>query len=88
MEIAWSDGHLSRYPWAYLRGWCPCAGCQGHGTTRRFVPVKNARLARVFAVGRYALSLRWEDGHETGIYSYAYLRELCPCCGTNKEARE
>lgn len=80
VEIRWSDGHVSRYPWQYLRGWCPCAGCQGHGTKRRFIGVKNAQLQRVFVVGRYALGFRWEDGHETGIYSYSYLRQLCPCC--------
>lgn len=80
VEIRWNDGHVSRYPWRYLRGWCPCAGCQGHGTKRRFVETANARLQVVFLVGRYALGFRWEDGHETGIYSYGYLRELCPCC--------
>lgn len=80
LRIVWSDGHTSRYPWRYLRGWCPCASCQGHEATRKFVHPANSELLLVFAVGRYALGFRWADGHETGIYSYRYLRALCPCC--------
>ncbi len=30
-------------------------------------------------VGRYAVNIQWSDGHDTGIYSYQTLRELCPC---------
>jgi DUF971 family protein len=78
VRIEWSDGHISEYPFAYLRGWCPCAGCQGHGGERRFIHADND-LDRIGVVGRYALNPVWADGHETGIYSYAYLRELCPC---------
>jgi DUF971 family protein len=78
VRITWSDGHLGEYPFAYLRGWCPCAGCQGHGGEKRFVH-GNSDLQAINPVGRYALSFVWGDGHETGIYSYAYLRELCPC---------
>lgn len=80
MQVTWSDSHVSRYPWNYLRGWCPCAQCQGHSGTRRFVEVTSVQLQHVSLVGRYALNLRWSDGHETGIYTFAYLRELCPCC--------
>lgn len=81
LRITWSDQHVSEYPWAYLRGWCPCAGCQGHGNEKRFIHAPNTDLARIGLVGRYALNPVWGDGHETGIYSYTYLRELCPCCG-------
>jgi DUF971 family protein len=78
VRIEWSDGHVSDYPFAYLRGWCPCAGCQGHSGERRFVHADSA-LQTISVVGRYALNPVWGDGHETGIYSYQYLRELCPC---------
>ena len=83
LQIEWSDAHVSEYPFAYLRGWCPCAACQGHGGERRFVHA-DSDLARVNPVGRYALNPVWRDGHESGIYSYQYLRELCPCpaCGS------
>ncbi len=78
VQIAWSDGHASTYPYAYLRGWCPCAMCQGHSGEKRFVH-GNSDLAKIEPVGRYALTFTWGDGHETGIYSYTYLRQLCPC---------
>ena len=76
LQILWDDDDLSRYPFEYLRGWCPCAACQGHGAERRFVTVKNPKLASISMVGHYALSPRWDDGHETGIYTFEYLRNL------------
>jgi DUF971 family protein len=79
LRITWDDGHVSDYPLAYLRGWCPCAGCQGHGGERRYVHAAETELANLSVVGRYALNLEWADGHQTGIYTYRYLRELCPC---------
>ena len=81
VRIQWSDGHESTYEYAYLRGWCPCAGCQGHGGDVRYVHAEVTELANIALVGNYALGLTWADGHDTGIYSYQHLRELCPCCG-------
>lgn len=79
LRLTWNDGHVSEFAYAYLRGWCPCAGCQGHGNARRYVHASNTELTRIGVVGKYALSLAWGDGHDTGIYSYRYLRELCAC---------
>jgi Mrp family chromosome partitioning ATPase/DUF971 family protein len=79
LQVVWTDGHQSEYPLEYLRGWCPCAECQGHGGTRHFVRAPTAELAGWEPVGRYAVCFRWQDGHATGIYSYRYLRELCAC---------
>ena len=79
VHISWSDGHASVYPFAHLRGWCPCASCQGHSGDKRFIEGGNADLQRIAPVGRYALSFLWGDGHETGIYAYPYLRALCQC---------
>ncbi len=79
LVITWNDGHVSDFPYAYIRGWCPCATCQGHGNEKRFVHAPECELTNIAVVGTYALSLTWSDGHDTGIYSYRYLRELCPC---------
>ena len=76
LKILWDDDDLSYYPFEYLRGWCPCAACQGHGVERHFIAVTDPKLAGISMVGNYALSPRWEDGHETGIYSFEYLRDL------------
>jgi DUF971 family protein len=75
-EITWSDGVRCIYPNEILRGYCPCAHCQGHGGTINFVPGGNSELRDLQPVGNYALALKWGDGHETGIYTFEYLRSL------------
>ena len=79
VRITWDDGHVGEYKQEYLRGYCPCALCQGHGSQLRFIPVPGAILEGICGVGNYAIELRWQDGHSTGIYSFDYLRSLCPC---------
>ena len=79
VRILWDDDHLSDYPLGYLRGWCPCAVCQGHGGERRFVHVEDPQLVSSSQVGNYALTFFWQDGHQTGIYTFEYLRNLCAC---------
>ncbi|MGE0821768.1 MAG: gamma-butyrobetaine hydroxylase-like domain-containing protein [Candidatus Binatia bacterium] len=76
LRILWDDDLLSEYAFSYLRGWCPCAVCQGHGGDRNFIRVENPQLAGISMVGNYALNPHWTDGHETGIYTFEYLRTL------------
>ncbi len=84
--IRWSDDHNSRYPFAYLRAVCPCAHCDAtkHGGAanpagRDPKLFEDIGLNSVSEVGRYALRFAWSDGHDLGIFSYAYLRSRCPC---------
>lgn len=79
VRVSWDDGHVGEYDEAYLRGYCPCALCQGHGAQLRFIEVPDAKLTAIAGVGNYAIELYWHDGHSTGIYTYDYLRSLCPC---------
>ncbi|MGE5303861.1 MAG: gamma-butyrobetaine hydroxylase-like domain-containing protein [Alphaproteobacteria bacterium] len=88
VRISWNDGHVGEYAAEYLRGHCPCALCQGHGTERQFVSVPNAQIQEIQPVGNYAVEFRWHDGHSTGIYSYDYLRALCPCAACNKRSSD
>jgi len=85
LRLTWSDGHVGEYDYDYLRGWCPCAGCQGHSTLKvRYQPPPQPVTAETIRpVGNYAISIGWSDGHATGIYRFDYLRRLCPCpaCG-------
>ena len=76
LEISWADGHRSRFPHEILRGYCPCAGCQGHSGMIQFQEGGNLELRNLEQVGNYALGLSWGDAHETGIYSFRYLRAL------------
>ena len=79
MHVAFEDGHEGVYPHELLRGYCPCAQCQGHSGPIRFVPGGDLELVDIAEVGNYALRLTWGDGHSTGIYSFRFLRELCAC---------
>jgi DUF971 family protein len=88
LRLTWEDGHAADYPYAYLRGWCPCAMCQGHGLGVHFhAPAGRVGLDSIEVVGNYALCLRFSDGHGTGIYRFDFLRDLCPCaaCGGGTE---
>lgn len=81
-EIDWADGHKGIYPHAVLRGYCPCAACQGHTGAIRFVaqaPGPALELDEIEPVGAYALRLVWFDGHGSGLYTFSYLRSLCQC---------
>ena len=78
--IVWSDG-TSRYISAHvLRCDCPCAHCVDEGTGRKIledssVPV-DVQMRSAHPVGNYGIAFVWTDGHETGIYPIARLREL------------
>lgn len=80
-RIEWADGRGCRYGAAELRRVCPCAQCVNEWTGERVlkgdtVP-DDLTIASAELVGRYALNFRWSDGHQTGIYSFRLLRELC-----------
>lgn len=76
LEVDWADGHTSVLPNAFLRGYCPCAGCQGHSGEIRFIPGQNAEITAIEEVGSYALQFTWGDGHGSGLYTFRYLRRL------------
>ena len=80
-EITWGDGHAGVYPHEILRGYCPCAGCQGHTGNITFQEAQGIQLEvdQIEPVGNYALRFHWFDGHGSGLYSYKYLRALCHC---------
>ncbi len=87
LAIEWSDGHHSVYGYRELRDRCPCSTCTGsegtqatEQTTGKLPMFQTAlRPLRAELVGRYALQIFWSDGHSTGIYSFDYLRSICPC---------
>ena len=91
-EIDWADGHQGILPNVMLRGYCPCASCQGHTGEIRFVSGNDSTITAIEEVGAYALQFTWGDGHGSGIYTFRYLRRLCACpsClpGSPVEARQ
>jgi DUF971 family protein len=90
LSIQWKDAHVSIYPFGLLRAACPCASCRGgHENmhpepdaavfSTRLDDSPATRLKKIEAVGQYAVSIEWEDGHYYGIYNWHFLRALCPC---------
>jgi len=75
-EVTWADGQTMAYPHEILRGYCPCAGCQGHSGSIKFQTGGNEELREIERVGNYALSFTWGDSHSSGIYTFRYLRAL------------
>jgi len=88
LTIAWQDGRTCTYTLSQLRSMCPCAQCRTiregdqkkkplltilPGNYSGPITVINAQL-----VGNYALKIEWSDQHDSGIYSFEYLREICP----------
>jgi DUF971 family protein len=102
VDIDWNDGHVSHYNFVYLRDACPCAMCNEErdqagrqpgqppkpapGTLPMFKPI--AKPVSAEAVGKYAIKFNWNDNHDLGLYSWKYLREICPCeeCGHARAA--
>lgn len=91
MTIEWRDGHTSHWSFAWLRAACPCALCQeareaegrAPGVARpkaaTLLPMYEApvRPNEIEPAGNYAVRFKWNDGHETGLYSWDYLRNVC-----------
>ncbi|HRI09413.1 MAG TPA: DUF971 domain-containing protein [Nannocystaceae bacterium] len=77
LVITWADGRRDRLPARLLRGFCPCASCQGHSPGVRFSdPGEGVTVLAMEEVGAYALGLHFSDGHDTGVYTWEWLREL------------
>jgi DUF971 family protein len=80
ISIKWSDETENQYNAAALRRVCPCAGCINEWTGEKILKADTVPNALTFSsiaiVGRYALNFHFSDGHETGIYSFNYLRQL------------
>ena len=83
LGVTWSDGHESKYTMRLLRANCPCAECVDEISGKRMIALDDVpeqiRALEARPVGRYAYQFVWSDRHDTGIYTYKYLRSLCEC---------
>jgi DUF971 family protein len=104
VDITWADQHQSHFDFSYLRDECPCAMCNekrekdaqlvGKATSPQisspalpmFKPKMRAQSAT--QVGNYAVQIAFNDGHNTGIFSYDYLRSVCPCAECARAFRD
>ena len=78
LEVSFSDGTRFELPFEYLRVHSPSAEVQGHGPGQEVLVLdkQDVRVTGVEPIGNYAVRLLFDDGHDTGLYTFAYLHEL------------
>lgn len=78
LEVAFDDGATFELPFEYLRVYSPSAEVRGHGPGQETLQVgkQNVGITKLEPVGHYAVRLIFDDGHDSGLYSWAYLHEL------------
>jgi DUF971 family protein len=80
VSIKWSDDAETSYNAAQLRRACPGAGCINEWTGEKHLNEAkipgDLSFRHISIVGRYALNFHFSDGHDTGIFSFAFLRKL------------
>jgi DUF971 family protein len=78
LEVSFEDGSRFELPFEYLRVYSPSAEVKGHGPGQEVLVrgKEQVSIARVEPVGQYAVKLVFDDGHDTGLYTWKYLHEL------------
>jgi len=83
LEIAFDDGARYQMPYEFLRVYSPSAEVRGHGPGQETLQVgkKEVKILEIEPVGSYAMKIVYDDGHDSGLYTWEYLDEL----GRNQE---
>jgi len=83
LEVTFDDGSHFSLPCEYLRVFSPSAEVRGHGPGQEVLQLgkEGVNITAIEPVGSYAVTLHFDDGHNTGIYSWEYLHDL----GVNQE---
>jgi DUF971 family protein len=78
LEVSFADGSRFELPFEYLRVYSPSAEVRGHGAGEGVLVLgkQNVGVRAVEPVGRYAVRLVFDDGHDTGLFTWKYLHEL------------
>jgi DUF971 family protein len=78
LEVSFADGQRFELPFEYLRVHSPSAEVKGHGPGQEVLVVgkENVGIKAVEPIGQYAVKLVFDDGHDTGLYTWNYLYEL------------
>lgn len=85
LEVLFDDGSRFELPFEYLRVYSPSAEVTGHGAGEGILQTgkESVGICGIEPVGNYALRLKFDDGHDTGLYSWTLLHEL----GRSREAK-
>ena len=84
LEITFSDDVCYQLPYEFLRVYSPSADVSGHGPGQEVLQAgkKNVGISALIPVGSYAVQIDFDDGHDTGLYTWEYLNKL----GKNQSA--
>jgi len=79
--IEWTDKSDSKIHLKKLREMCPCATCltEREKQSKGYIPIllgSQLTVSNIELVGSYAIKIKWEDGHSTGIYEFPFLKNL------------
>ncbi len=87
LKLVFADGFTGEVPYDTLRGYCPCAGCQGHWAEAIAFhpPAKSVEPVSIAPVGNYGVSIHWSDAHATGIYRFDFLRLIAERAGADEQ---
>ena len=79
LELAYENGKNYRLPFEFLRVYSPSAEVRGHGPGQEVLQTgkREVAIVNLEPVGHYALKPTFSDGHDSGLYSWEYLRDLC-----------
>ena len=81
LEVKWEDNSVSGISFQTLRKYCPCASCdeEREKSGESFIPLfmlDQVTIDSIVPVGNYGITIKWKDGHGTGIYEFPYLINL------------
>jgi len=78
LEITFDDGSTFQLPCEYLRVYSPSADVAGHGPGQEVLQVgkKDVGISELVPAGSYAVQINFDDGHDTGLYTWEYLYRL------------
>ena len=79
LELGYEDGQVFRLPFEFLRVLSPSAEVRGHGPGQETLQTgkRNVSILSIEPVGHYAIKPTFTDGHDSGLFSWEYLHELC-----------
>jgi len=76
LDVSFSDGAVASFSAEFLRVFSPSAEVRGHGKPKLVSNKKQVAITKLLSVGHYAVKLIFDDGHDSGIYSWQYLQQL------------
>lgn len=81
LQILWDDGNSGSLNLKELRKLCPCATClaEREKQSKMYIPLfaeNQVTIKSIDQIGKYAIQIKWNDGHNTGIYEYTFLKNF------------